>query len=1073
MDRCVFIVGLALFQTAVSNAQNPLEFTKWSGDIVVPDPVAVSVDYRGRVYVTQTQRRKVQDLDIRRNQDWIPDDVGLASIESKRKFYRDRLAPDSSFENTERVADLNRDGSHDWRDLTVLSERIHLLEDTDSNGIADRTGVFAEDFQTEVTGIAAGVLWHDDAVYATIAPDVWKLRDTDDDGVADSRESVATGFGFHIAYAGHDMHGLTVGPDGKIYWSIGDKGIPEYPNEGGVMRCNPDGSDFEVFAHGLRNVQELAFDEYGNLFGVDNDSDNTSEKERFVYIVRGMDAGWRCHYQYRGKDYNPWMEENIWQPGHPAEDGHLNRPLYAVPPICHYKDGPCGFVYNPGTALGPGWERTFFMTEAPKGVQWAFQVKQEGASFSMVNSRRIAAGKALIGWNFGPDGALYAADWAGGYPLNQQGAIWRIDVTNPDPRRLETQSILETDFTSTSEKQLALYLRHPDQRVRLRAQFRLVERGANQVFEDVVDGNHELARIHSLWGLGQLGRLAPLIRMLDDPRPEICVQALKVLGDTPAGSLDSSSLIPLLSHSHRRVRFHAALALARHPAPGAFEKLVRGIEKENLHPDTPYLIHAAFLALASSSDGEKLGTLSRHDSALVRTTAVLALRHQRSPRVAVFLRDTNIHTASEAARAIHDDLGIPEALPALAETLPSPPFADEAYLRRAVNANLILGTPEHAARVLQFARDQKSPPAMRRHALETLAHWTKPPVLDRVTGQKRIPKPRYPGPVAASLGKAGLRDLLADEDPLVIEKTLELTSNLGIALESDTLMAVMQNQKAPESVRVAALANLLSSSSNDSQGENPALDYALNSSSRDLRLHALRTLVGSNRPRAIRICERILDESESLAERQAALEVLAKSKADESLKRWIAKLQSGHVEKGLILDILEAAGSRGIPVAWPRDPQDPLSSWKECLTGGDADRGRDIFTNHIAAQCIRCHKVKDGKGSGIGPNLKNAGLNDRTYLLQSLVKPNAAIPEGFGMISVTTKDGGEFAGQLHRITKTHIHLRSAEGKSHERIRRSEIASQTKPMSLMPPMGLILSNRELRDVIEYLATLRDE
>ena len=43
-------------------------------------------------------------------------------------------------------------------------------------------------------------------------------------GVADVREILVTGFGLHFAYAGHDMHGLTVGPDGRIYWSIGDKG---------------------------------------------------------------------------------------------------------------------------------------------------------------------------------------------------------------------------------------------------------------------------------------------------------------------------------------------------------------------------------------------------------------------------------------------------------------------------------------------------------------------------------------------------------------------------------------------------------------------------------------------------------------------------------------------------------------------------------------------------------------------------------------------------------------------------------------------------------------------------------
>ena len=54
-----------------------------------------------------------------------------------------------------------------------------------------------------------------------------------------------------------------------------------------MLRCNWDGSELEVFATGLRNVQELAFDDFGNLFSVDNDGDIREERERFVYITEG------------------------------------------------------------------------------------------------------------------------------------------------------------------------------------------------------------------------------------------------------------------------------------------------------------------------------------------------------------------------------------------------------------------------------------------------------------------------------------------------------------------------------------------------------------------------------------------------------------------------------------------------------------------------------------------------------------------------------------------------------------------------------------------------------------------
>jgi quinoprotein glucose dehydrogenase len=348
----------------------PLEATRWTPPAVnIPDPVAISFDPLGRAYVSQTQRRKAQDLDIREHRDWVPVDISLQSVDEKRAFYHTELAPERSAQNATRSAlkeDFNGDGSHDWHDLTVLSERIWLVQDSNDDGTADHASIFAQNFNTEVTGVAAGVLWHDHHVYATIAPDVWKLTDTTGDDKADQREIVATGFGVHIAYGGHDMHGLTVGPDGRIYWSIGDKALSvinkegqtfHFPDQGAILRAEPDGSHFEVFARGLRNVQEFAFDDYGNMFGVDNDADNAGEKERFVYLVEGSDAGWRINWQLQKGDYNIWMREGLWQPWHEGQPAHI------VPPIQNYLDGPSGFAYNPGTALSPEYRGYFFLSQ--------------------------------------------------------------------------------------------------------------------------------------------------------------------------------------------------------------------------------------------------------------------------------------------------------------------------------------------------------------------------------------------------------------------------------------------------------------------------------------------------------------------------------------------------------------------------------------------------------------------------------------------------------------------------------------------------------------------------------------
>ena len=218
---------------------------------MLKNPVALSFDDRGRLYVVETARRSTVDIDIRGHQSWIVDDLSNQSIDDLRRFFRSKMSPEKSAENANWLRDYNGDGSHDWRDLMEVKERVHLLEDTRGAGKADRAHVFAEGFNEEISGVIAGVMPWEDDVFVTVYPDLWRLTDTDGDGIADRKESVFRGFGVHAAFDGHDLHGLTVGPEGKIYFSIGDNGFSvvnkegrrlHNPNSGAVLRMNPDGS---------------------------------------------------------------------------------------------------------------------------------------------------------------------------------------------------------------------------------------------------------------------------------------------------------------------------------------------------------------------------------------------------------------------------------------------------------------------------------------------------------------------------------------------------------------------------------------------------------------------------------------------------------------------------------------------------------------------------------------------------------------------------------------------------------------------------------------------------------------
>ena len=157
------------------------------------------------------------------------------------------------------------------------------------------------------------LLVREDDIFLGIGPDMWRLKDVNGDGIPDKKESISHGYAVHIGFSGHGMSGAIEGPDGMIYWGIGDIGayikapdgkVHKYPNQGIIVRSNPDGSDFEVFAAGLRNTHEFVFDEYGNLISSDNDGDHPGESERLVHIVEGSDAGWRANWQY-GKYTDP------------------------------------------------------------------------------------------------------------------------------------------------------------------------------------------------------------------------------------------------------------------------------------------------------------------------------------------------------------------------------------------------------------------------------------------------------------------------------------------------------------------------------------------------------------------------------------------------------------------------------------------------------------------------------------------------------------------------------------------------------------------------------------------------
>ncbi|PAW68214.1 MAG: hypothetical protein B9S34_03150 [Opitutia bacterium Tous-C1TDCM] len=1067
----------------VTPATGELVLHKWSGALNVPDPVACAVDPQGRVYVAATTRRKVGDLDIREHTMWIPDDVALRTVADKQAFFRREAAPGKLRGPRGGFMDHNKDGSVDWKDLTHHTERIYQLRDTDGDGTADKMTVFAEGFNTEVTGIAAGVMYHDGWVYATIAPDLWRFKDTDDDGVADLREVVVHGFGVHIAYAGHDMHGLMVGPDGRIYWSIGDKGghvtskegkTFAFSNEGAVMRIDPDGSNFELYARGNRNVQEPAFNDFGDLIGVDNDADQPSERERFVFLPEGSDSAWRCNFQYMRED-SPWMREGLWKPA------FAGQPAYFLPPILSYSDGPAGFKHDPGTALGDGQRGLFLLNEFPAGKLKGFRAEPDGATYKMVDARVLNDGVMGIGASWHPDGSLFIADWIGGYPLDELGAIWRVDakVGADNPARRETHALLRAGFAKRTDDELLRLLAHRDQRVRQGAQLELAQRGRGAALAAVAADPKadRLARIHALWGFGQLLRqgkadTAPVAALLREADPEIRRQVAKIFGDAAATGAKAAgtTLLPLLADASPRVRSLAAIAVGKFRLPAAVEPLLAQAAKDGADP---VLRQALVAALAACATPAQLAAQATNPSLAARLVSIVALRRQGAPEVAAFLADRETAAVGEAARAIHDDEGIAAALPALAQLAAAAP-RDPAIARRALNAGLRIGTAAAAARVLAFALEPANATELRLEALGTLRVWNQPPRLDLVDGWARTFKPE---PIQAVLA-AKLDALLALTDAALKTAVIEIMIAHALPAKPAQIAAIVADASAAGELRAQAL-RLMGGEARGDPGFKQALDAALVATSpAPLHRAALALLLPGDAARLVREAKIVL-QTRSLPEQQHAYALLARAgtpAADEVLAAAGKTLVAGTCPPPLKLDVLEALKARATanPALAAQvtayGATAPARALGELLAGGDAARGRNLVANHLAANCTACHAV-EAAGSEVGPSLRAIGAQrDAAYLLESLVNPAAQIATGYGIVNVTLKNKTEVTGTLAKETPTAVTVRLFDGKM-QTIPRAEIAAQTPPASIMPPMLGILQPSEIRDVVTYLAGLK--
>ncbi len=1074
-----------------------LSLTVWAVDSLVISPIAIDIDDHGKIYYATTNRQKNSEFDIRGHRDWEIESISLQTVEDKRAFLRKTLSPENSKKN-QWLADLNGDSSHDWRDMTIEKENVYRLEDTNGDGIADKTQLVVDDFHDEVTDVAGGILADGDDLYVAVAPDLWRMRDKNCDGIADEKTSISHGYGIHVGFGGHGMSGVEMGPDGRIYWQIGDIGFNgkgpdgqkwEHPNSGVIARSNPDGSDFEIFAHGLRNTHEFAFDEYGNLISEDNDGDHPGEKERLVYIVNGSDAGWRSNWQYgkyrdpNNNTYKVWMDEKMYLPRWEGQAA------YITPCISNFVSGPAGFVYNPGTAMGPEYKNTFFVAEfvgnpASSGVH-SFRLNPKGASFELGANKKILGGVLATGLDFGPDGALYVADWIEGWNTLPYGRVWKLDdkANANSAERQQTKTLLAAQFSKKNDSELGDLLKHADMRVRMKAQFELVKRGekGKTVFAAALaQKQNQLARINAIWGISQLARkdkthAEALLPLFQDADAEVRAQAAKWLGDIRYADA-GAKLIPLLADTNSRVRFFAAEALGRIKYEPAINPLIALLRNNN--DVDAYIRHAGSLALSRIGKSAPLIALAKDSSRALRIAAVVALRRMSDPGIAVFLNDNDEFVVTETARAINDDLSIKDALPALAGLLNTTRFTNEPLLRRVISANLRVGNDSAQQRLVTYAATEGKPAAMRAEAIDAISTWAKPSVLDRVDGRLRGPVERNASQLKSQVTQP-FTQLLQNKDLAVRMSAVKAVSKLGIKEGASQLLALVKTDREP-TIRVEALRTLVAL---QDPATEPAIKSALADKEKSVRVAGLDLLTNMNIQKELMVT--LLNDviaTKTMEEKQAAVLTLGKLPLQYSgkpLNELLNRMGSGSLSPDLYMELGEAIDStqsadliaKYKSVNSKLSPDELTAAYAGSLTGGDPNRGRNVFFRNQQAQCMKCHSYDD-RGGNAGPRLNGIALRlSRAQLLESLISPGARLAPGYGMVSIEKKDGTTVSGIIHEDSKSRIVLKLGD-QPDQVIPKDQIAKRTNSPSSMPDMKAILSKREIRDVVSFLATLNE-